>query len=175
MKRDSQGTFTLYDAGLFFVFLMIASSLVTVYAFKTNSTIDERLSKAEYCEDARSAFLSANIPSTGYDTGQGYVERKDASVRALLLEQIYLEEKGIPRDNFSYPSDISELGRNQFGKGWGILVSKDGSDDLIINFKGASSDLYSLKRSLGEDFTTSSWKEDGLEGKSVEIIFFYGC
>ncbi len=173
IKRNRKGTFTLYDAGLFFVFLMIASSLIAVFFSSNDTNVDDRLRKAEYCENARRAFLSSTIPSTGYDTGQRYVERKEASVRTLLLEQMFLENKGIPRDNFSYPNDISELGENQFQDDWGLVVCADGSDDIVIDHTGVAPDLFSLKKTLNEDFVASSWKEDGLDSKSVEIIFYY--
>ena len=173
VKRDIQGTFTLYDAGLFFVFLMIASSLVTVYAFRTSRTVDERLSNAEYCEDARKAFLSATIPRTRYDHNGEEVFRKDMSVRALLLEQVYLENRGIARENFSYVEDIRRLGNEQFEELWGIVVDGQDPDELVFCSRGIRSDRGSLKDHLGEDVITSSWREDGLGGREVEIIFYY--
>lgn len=175
VKKDDSATFTLYDAGLFFVFLIIASSLITVNTLNIDSEIDQRRIEAKYCENGRSAFLTATIPSTGYNHEGKDITRKDLSVRALLLEQIYLEKNGVPRENFSYPSDIAELGNKQFGDEWALKISPQNHDDLRIYSHGTASSTQTLKNRLGDDMISSSWEEDGLSDKKVEITFYHAA
>lgn len=172
MRRDDRGVFTLYEAGLFFIFLLIASSIISAYSMYPTESAQDRSSFSQYCNDSRRAFLSSTIEETTYRTGEGRVERTDLSVRSLLIEEVFLENEGIPRENFSFADDIIRLGNAHFEYGWVLRVSSNYTDDLIIWEGGLIEDVDTMKNKMGDDFTCSSWMEDGLENDKLEITLY---
>ncbi len=170
IRGDRKGIFTLYEAGLFFVFLLVASSIISAYNLYPMDDFTQRKDFSRHCEESRKAILSATVKETGYiDRNGEYVTRNDISVRHLLMEQLYLEESGIPRHNFSYPDDIRRLANRHFRYNWILRASSQ--EHLIIGKNGFITDLHEMHRSTTGTVTSSSWEEEGPEG-IVEITLY---
>ncbi len=172
MRGDKRGVFTLYEAALFFVFLMIASTIISAYSNYPGDDFNSRRNFSRYCDESRKALLGATVEETGYIglTGQEVV-RMDVSIRMLLLEQIYLEGIGVPRENFSYQHDIRLLANRHFRYNWILRASSDGVSDLIIGRNGLIHDVEAMRSRLSGTVTSSSWSDEGLEG-TVEITLY---
>ncbi|MGM0406027.1 MAG: hypothetical protein ACQEQM_07800 [Thermoplasmatota archaeon] len=173
MIFDRKGIFSLYDAVLFFVFLMIAASVLTVYSSNRLDTIQERSYSQDYCEHTRRAILSSTIPDTGYNYSQGFVNRTDMTVRALLIEQLYLESLGIERENFTYTENISEMVNDHIQKryDWYLEVSSDFTEDMVISSDGLVENT-DFKENLDNDVLSSSWFEEGLREEKIIITLY---
>lgn len=173
MIFDNKGVFSLYDAVLFFVFLMIAASILTVYSSNRLEELQERSFSSDYCEQTRRAILSSTIPDTGYNYTDGYVNRSDTTVRTLLIEQIYLESLGIERENFTYAEDISLMvdAHIQRKYDWYMEISANFTEDMSISGGGlVESDDF--KDNFGDDVISSSWYEEGLKGEKIIITLY---
>lgn len=171
IKRDRRGVFTLYEAGLFFVFLIVASSIIAGYVNYPRDDFSQRRDLSRHCEESRKAILSATVKETGYINRNGeYVVRQDVSVRELLLEQLYLEEN-IPRENFSYPDDIRHLANDHFRYNWILRASSQ--EHLIIGRNGVISDLHEMQKLTTGTVTSSSWEEEGPDGKVEITLYLY--
>ncbi|MFW6040990.1 MAG: hypothetical protein ACOC85_04060 [Thermoplasmatota archaeon] len=171
--RSNEGVFTLYDAVLFFVFLIIASSFLLICVSPTFEKPRDRRMSFDHCEKTRRAILSSTIEYTSYIQGNENISREDITVRRLLLEQMYLEKKGIARRNFSYNEDISNLiNRHIDNRTWLLIVTTCGNEDLIIGKDGMMDIDDDISSVLGLDYVSSSWKEIGIDGEEVEIIFY---
>ena len=172
MKRSCTGNFTLYDAVLFFVFLLIASSIIGYYGNHTSDIYTERNLSSDFCDDARKAILSSTVNETSFNSSSGVVIKEDESIRNLLIEQMYLEKHDIERDNFSFSDDIVDLVNNHIkSKIWIIKVISEGTDDLVLWKKGEIDPDIEISKILGHDFVASTFKEDGIEG-DVEISLY---
>ncbi len=162
----------MYEAGLFFVFLIIASSIISAYAVYPLDDFNQRRDLSRHCEESRKAILSATVKETGYVNRNGeHVIRQDISVRHLLLEQLYLEENGVPRENFSYPDDIRRLANGHFRYNWIIRASSQ--EDLIIGNNGLIEDVNEMHRVTSATVTSSSWEEEGPDGKVEITLYLY--
>ncbi len=173
MIFDKKGVFSLYDAVLFFVFLMIAASILTVYSSNRLDTIQERSYSQDYCRHTRRAILSSTIPNTGYNHDQGFVNRTDMTVRALLIEQIYLESLGIERENFTYAEDISKMVNDHIQNryDWYLEVSTDFTEDIVIN-SGGLVENTDHRENFGNNVLSSSWFEEGLREEKIIITLY---
>jgi len=167
---NRKGVFSLYDAVLFFVFLLIASSVLTFYTSTNIDRIEERDHLSDYCRKTRRAILSSTIPETGYHYSEGYVNRTDITVRRLLIEQVQLESSGIDRENFSYAEDISRLIDQHISErhNWFLQVSSASTEDILIGEQGLLEET-DLQKHLGNDVVSSSWYE---EGTDIMISFY---
>lgn len=173
MILDKKGVFSLYDAVLFFVFLIIASSILTVYSGSRVGTLQERSYTRDYCEHTRSAILSSTIPDTGYYDTYGFVNRTDMTVRGLLIEQVYLESFGVARENFTYADDISQMvdAHIEDRYDWFLQTSTNLSEDMVISKRGLEENI-DLKSRLGDDVVSSSWYEEGLREEKIIITLY---
>ncbi len=173
MILDRKGVFSLYDAVLFFVFLMIAVSVLTVYSSNRLGDLQERSYSRDYCEQTRRAVLSSSIPETGYTYSQAYITRTDMTVRALLIEQVYLEGLGIERENFTYAEDISSMLDNHIKDryDWYLEVSANFTEDLVIG-SGGHVDVNDFRGYFGAEVISSSWYEEGLKEEKISITLY---
>ncbi len=172
MRGNKRGVFTLYEAALFFVFLIIASSIISAYASYPGEDFNTRKNFSRYCEESRKALLGATIEETGYISKEGQeVIRRDVTVRMLLLEQIYLEGIGVPRENFSYQHDIRILANRHFRYNWILRASSDGTPDLIIGRNELFDSVDDMQDRLSGNATSSTWSDEGFEGR-VEITLY---
>lgn len=169
---NRKGIFTLYEAGLFFVFLIVASTIISTYVNYPGDSHNQRSNFSRYCEESRKALLGATIKETYYQDG-GRIFRRDITVRELLIEQIYLETTGIPRQNFSYQQDIRKLANDHFRYGWILRASSTEGPDLMIGPNGLIVDLNHMDRVTTGTITSSSWEEYGKEGKVEITLYLY--
>lgn len=167
---DRKGTFTLYDAGLFFVFLLIASTVLSS-VISLSYDVDERMVDGEFCENSRRALLASTIRSTSYDCGHGSVIREDMTVRELLLEELYLMENGITTENISYHQHIRKLA-NGFFKNEGWILHASGNEELIVYKNGLISNTKRMQRRMGDEVRSSSWMGSGYSGEEVQITLY---
>ncbi len=167
---DRKGTFTLYDAALFFVFLLIASTVLSS-VISLSYDADERMVDGEFCENSRRALLASTIRSTGYDCSQRYVVREDMSVRELLLEELYLMENGITTENISYHRDVRKLANGFFeNEEW--MLHASGNEELIVCKNVLISNTKRMQRRMGDEVRSSSWMGSGYSGEEVQITLY---
>ncbi len=119
ITEDEKGQSTLFDAVMFLIVIIIASSLVQIYS--TQYSKDVELLESEdmhaYNRETAEAVLGATLNSTWYETKDGHVITKppgDTTILSLILEQLYLMDDGVPNENFvlGYEQDIKILIRN---------------------------------------------------------------
>lgn len=171
LRRDRIGSFTLYDAVLFFLFLVIASTILMTYASESRSNDIDSIDN-EYCETSRKAVLSSTVPETHFIHDDKRIVREDYSIKNLLLEQFLLEENGVSRSNFSYGSSICEIVNDHIRDGYSWFIRLHSSyHTLIIGNDGyVRSDAFDER--LDENTVSSSSTITDYEGNSIEITFF---
>ncbi len=171
LQRDLKGTFTLYDASLFFVFLLIASSVLVLYVNYPMENEEPDYMSRNNCNSTFKALLSSTIEETSY-IDQERIIRRDLTVRKLLLEQIYLLREGIPLGNFSYDSDIREMIKNHVeGRHrWTLKVRYlDLERTLSLNRTGTVLSTETEQRS--SDLTVSDITTVGIDGRKVLLSY----
>jgi len=170
-RRDRDGSFTLYDAVLFFLFLVIASTILMTYASESRSNDIESIDN-ESCETTRKAVLSSTVPETHFVHDDKNVTREDYSIKNLLLEQYLLEQNGIPRSNFSYGSSICETVNEHIrdDHSWFIRLHSSYHTLIIGNDGYVGSDTFEER--LGENTVSSSSTMTDYDGNPIEITFF---
>lgn len=170
LKNNRKGSFTLYDAVLFFLFLVIASTILMTYASQSRTSNLDTIDK-EYCESTRKAVLSSTIKETHFIHDGEKIIREDRSIRSLLLEQFVLERDGVPRANFSYEDNIcnivNEHIRNDYS--WFIRLHST-SHVLTIGDDGYLNTTFEEK--MRKNTISSSSTITDYEGDSIEITFF---
>ncbi len=171
IKNNRRGSFTLYDAVLFFVFLVIASTILMTYASESSSNDIDKIDKG-YCETTRKAVLLSTVQETYFIYNNENVTRKDFTVKNLLLEQFIMELKGIPRNNFSYDHNICPIINNHIRDDCSWFIRFHSSyHDLTIGDEGyVKPDTF--KEKLGENTVSSSSTMSDHEGNPIEITFF---
>lgn len=171
IRRDRDGSFTLYDAVLFFLFLVIASTILMTYASESRTNDIDSIDK-EYYETTRKAVLSSTVPETFFIHDDQKVVRKDHSIKNLLLEQFLLEQNGVPRSNFSYGSSICDTVNEHIKDDHSWFIRLHSSyHTLIIDSDGyVGSDTFEDK--LDDNTVSSSSTITDYDGNPIEITFF---
>lgn len=171
LRRDREGSFTLYDAVLFFLFLVIASTILMTYASESRSNDIDSIDN-EYCETSRKAILSSTVPETHFIHDDEKVVREDYSIKNLLLEQFLLEKNGVPRINFSYDSSICDIVNEHIRDDYSWFIRLHSSyHTLIIGNDGyVGSDTF--EEGFDENTVSSSSTMTDYDGNSIEITFF---
>jgi hypothetical protein len=116
---DECGQSALFDAVIYLVIMIVASSLIAVYAsqYLRDVELSENQDMMDYCRDTSEVIMGATLNSTWYEDINGDIVQKppgDTTVLNLLLEELYLLDDGVPEDNFAlgFEKDITTLGRN---------------------------------------------------------------
>ena len=119
MTSDDKGQAALFDAVIFLVVMIIAASLVSVFANQYSKETDLRAREdmMDYTREASTVVLGATLNSTYYEdvTGKRIVKPPgDTKVMNLILEELYLLNFGISKESFilGYNQDIKVLIRN---------------------------------------------------------------
>jgi hypothetical protein len=119
IKDDVEGQSALFDAVMFLVIMIVAYSLITVYAASHSKDVEleERQDMMEYARECAEVVLGATLSYTWYEDIQGRIIEKppgDTTVLTLILEELYLMDFGVPEENFAlgYEKDIKTLTRN---------------------------------------------------------------
>jgi hypothetical protein len=110
---DSKGQSALFDAIMFLVIMIIASSIISVFAdqFSKNAALSQRDELMDYARDTSESVFGATLNSTGYEDEDGNIITRppgDTKVMNLILEELYLIRAGLPSENFAlgYEKDI---------------------------------------------------------------------
>jgi hypothetical protein len=113
------GQSALFDAVMFLVIMIIASSIISVFAeqFSKDAALSQRDEMMEYAMDTSEAVFGATLNSTWYEDEDGNIITRppgDTKVMNLILEELYLIRAGIPPENFvlGYERDIQMLIEN---------------------------------------------------------------
>jgi hypothetical protein len=104
---------------MFLIIMIVASSLITIFAAQhsRDMEIEERQDMMEYARETAEVVLGATLSSTWYEDIKGRIVEKppgDTTVMTLILEELYLLDCGVPKENFAlgYEKNIKILARN---------------------------------------------------------------
>lgn len=163
MVRDQKAQSALFDALMFFVLMMIASSLIFVYStlLSQSQDISEREEMRIYGESTRDVIMDATLNETWYEDINGDIIRKppgDTTIRNLILEEIYLMNSGVPRENFmlGYERDIritlNKLIRSGYHYAMYAILCKEGElKTCEILFSDLTPNYGSKEEALSDD------------------------
>lgn len=119
IAKDESGQSALFDAVMFLVIMIMASGLIQVFSSQYSQDVDiiEREDMQAYMRDTAEVVFGATLRSTWYEDAQGQIINKppgDTTVLNLILEELYLLDNGVPKENFAlgYEKDIKILARN---------------------------------------------------------------
>ena len=119
IRDDNSGQSALFDAVIYLIIMIVASGLIAVYAgqYVRNVELSENQDMMEYCRYTSEVVFGATLNSTWYEDINGHIVRKppgDTTVMNLLLEELYLRDCGVPKENFvlGFNGDITILARN---------------------------------------------------------------
>lgn len=162
LKKDEEGQASLFDAVMFFVIMLIASTLIFVFsnqAFQTQEVIG-REDMMTYTEDTRAAILQSTLHETWYEDNNGTKIVKppgSTNINDLLMEELALLDDGLSQENFKqgYESDIKNTLHNLVRTGYAYALQ-------AIYTNESSGDTYEIfissEASIPDgDVTTSQW------------------
>lgn len=122
---DDRGQSALFDAVMFLVIMIIASSIISIYAnqYSKNTDLIARENMMSYARDTSETVLGATLNFTWYEDIEGNKIPKppgNTKIMNLILEELYLLDWGLPSENFAlgYERDISILIRNLVASGY---------------------------------------------------------
>ncbi|UCE36078.1 MAG: hypothetical protein JSW00_11020 [Thermoplasmata archaeon] len=114
--EDEKGQSAFFDAIIFLVIMIIASSLIHIYSSHFSKDVDliERQDMIIYNRQTAEVVLAATLHSTWYEDINGEIITKppgDTTVLNLIIEELYLMDDGVPKWNFvmGYEKDIKKL------------------------------------------------------------------
>lgn len=117
--EDEKAQSALFDAVIFLIVMVIASSLISIYSSQYSKDVEliEREDLQTYNRETTEVVLGATLNSTWYEDINGQIISKppgDTTVLSLLLEELCLLDDGVPKENFvlGYEQDIKILIRN---------------------------------------------------------------
>lgn len=119
MSEDERGQAALFDAVIFLVIMIIAASLVSVFAnqYSKETDLSAREDMMDYAQKTAAVVLGATLNSTYYEdvTGKEIVKPPgDTKVMNLILEELFQLNFGISKESFilGFNQDIKVLIRN---------------------------------------------------------------
>lgn len=173
LKRNVDGQLSLYDALLYFMILLVATTSLFFYTLEMERSHGFLKSEdmANICEEARHSIMRSTIPETSYtDINGNTILRKNSSVESLIMEKFSLIDDGVERTNISYIQDIyaelNEFFRDEYH--WG-LIAKYGGESISISNVGEYP-MDSLE-DMGVSIYTSSWSKEMIRGKEGVVKF----
>ncbi|UCE73449.1 MAG: hypothetical protein JSV56_10515 [Methanomassiliicoccales archaeon] len=119
ISRDEGGQSALFDAVMFLIVMIIASSLIQIYSSQYSKDVEliTREDMMDYTRETAEVVFGATLNSTWYEDIQGDIIEKppgDTTVLNLILEELYLLDEGVQKHNFvlGFENDIKVLLRN---------------------------------------------------------------
>jgi hypothetical protein len=196
MARDRKAQSSLFDALIFFVLMMIASSVIFVYStmLSQSQDISEREEMRIYAENTRDVVMDATLNETWYEDINGEIIRKppgDTTIRNLILEEMLLMNSGVPRENFmlGYEKDIklilNKLMRSGYHYALCAIICKDGeleTCELLISDMApdygskdeATSDVTDYKQLIPRDnLIATQWNYPMMDMEEEVQVTFY--
>lgn len=164
IEMDERGQSALFDAVIYLVIMIVASSLIAVYAsqYLRDVELSENQDMMDYCRDTSEVIIGATLNFTWYEDINGNIVQKppgDTTVLNLLLEELYLLDDGVPEENFAlgFEKDITILARNLVLPNYHFALSATYSNmDTGTGFLVFVSDIlpdYLTKEEAREDGT----------------------
>ena len=162
---DKNAQTSLFDAMMFFVVMLIASSLIFVFsnqAFQTQEVMG-REDMMRYTEETREAILQSSVPETWYyDINGNKIATQPGAmnINDLLFEELALLDDGVPNENFKegYENEINNtmnrLVRGGYSYALEATFTNESSGDtyeIFISTVGLQGDIPD------SDVTTSQW------------------
>jgi hypothetical protein len=148
IKKDDSGQSALFDAVIYLIVMIVASSLIAVYAsqYMRDTELSENQDMMEYCRDTSEVILGATLNSTCYEDITGSMIMKppgDTTVLNLLLEELYLLACGVPEENFAlgFEWDIRVMARNLVTPNFHFALSAIYNDVETEKFRVFISDI----------------------------------
>jgi hypothetical protein len=144
MTSDDKGQAALFDAVIFLVVMIIAASLVSVFAnqYSKQTDLSAREDMMDYAQRTSAVVLGATLNSTHYEdvTGKKIVKPPgDTKVMNLILEELYLLNFGISKESFilGYNHDIKVLIRNLVTSDYhfalkGTFINESTNKDYLV-------------------------------------------
>jgi len=179
LNRDECGQLSLYDALIYFTILLVASTALFFYSFEMERDEDftrtEEMSKIT--EETRLSIMRSTVPETTYvDKNGDEIQRENNNVESLIVEKLYLIDKGIESDNISYGEDIERLvddllrGRYE----WALTAVYVREEESLIRMSLTDENLESGDQSeileqIDGDIYTSSWDVDMIKGERGHV------
>lgn len=119
INEDEKAQSALFDAVMFLIVMIIASSLIHIYSSQYSKDVElmDREDMQAYNRETAETVLGATLNSTWYEDINGQVIGEppgDTTVLSLVLEELYLLDDGVPKENFvlGYEKDIRILIKN---------------------------------------------------------------
>ena len=175
-KLNKKAQASIFDAVMFFIVMLIASTLIFVFsnqAFQTQEVV-YREDMMGYAEETGVAIMQSTIYETWYDDINGNrIEKPPGStnINDLLLEELALLDDGVPQKNFEegYEKDIKTAVDKLIRSGYGYAMQA-----AYTNISsGITHEIFiSSGESVPEtDITTSQWSQPMVStGKSGNAI-----
>ncbi len=176
MVRDEKAQASLFDAVMFFVLMLIASTLIFIFstqAFQTQEVIG-REDVMRYTEETMEAILQSTINDTWYyDINDDKIEKPPGStnINDLLAEELALLDDGVPKTNFEdgYEKDIKQTLDKLVGTGYDYTLQASYTNESSA--KTYEIIIFSEEDVSGRDVITSQWSSPMIESeKTGEII-----
>ncbi len=176
LVRDEKAQASLFDAVMFFILMLIASTLIFIFstqAFQTQEVIG-REDVMRYTEETMEAMLQSTINDTWYyDINDEKIGKPPGStnINDLLAEELALLDDGVPKANFEngYEKDIKQTLDNLVGTGYDYTLQASYTNESSANTYEII--IFSEKDVSGRDVITSQWSSSMIDsGKPGEIM-----
>ena len=120
---DENAQATVFNAMIFFVIMIIASTLIFVYSTDFGSGDVEEFEELDvYIDDAKSSFMHATVPSASYTLGAQKITRPPGStkVQDMLLEELSVLDAGVDREVFreDWEKHVADVGKSLIKHGY---------------------------------------------------------
>ncbi|UCG68760.1 MAG: hypothetical protein JSV09_13290 [Thermoplasmata archaeon] len=170
MKRlaeDDKAVASLFDAVMFFMVMLIAATVISVFSNQAFQTADVvgREEMIRYTEETRTAILRSTIYDTWYEDNEGNESHLyNMTVNELLLyELVLLNDDKLNTDHPpAMEKDIENVTNRLVKSGYGYaLQARYGSHEIFISYEDISSE-DEIPQGL---MITSLWSSPMINGK----------
>jgi hypothetical protein len=162
---DENAQASLFDAVMFFIVMMIASTLIFIFsnqAFQTQEVMS-REDMMRYTDETREAILQSTVYETWYQDINGNIITRppgSTNINDLLLEELALLDDGVPKEHFKdgFENNITNTMDKLVGTGYNYVLqasytneSSQNTHEIYLSKAGSSGDIPD------RDVTTSQW------------------
>lgn len=116
-KHDKKGQLGIFDAILFFIIIIIASSVLFIYSLTSVQETGVRSRMLSYTDNTMTVLMRSTVNGTWYIDKSGNNISKppgNTNIQYLLLEEFSLQDDGVPANNFTggYEKNIKTIAEN---------------------------------------------------------------
>lgn len=106
LNRDRRAQASIFDAFMFFIIMLIASTLVFVFSTQAMQTqeVIGREGMMRFTDESMQALLQSTVHEAWYHDNHGNKITKppgSTNINDLIFEELALLDDGIPRENFT--------------------------------------------------------------------------